>query len=1278
MEAYFGTWLVSTLLLMWLQRRNRNSSSSTDQQPSKYTDSNVNSIGSPIPAVLGRVMIKNPLCSYYGDFDYRAYTEEYGAHSNLNIWPAVVMFLITIIFAISQKDSVVFVGGTGQEFPSSGGGIVGGGSSLPSSPTIPSQNQLTVLPGQSVATSGGSGSTTSPGQVQGQIEFAESGKKRQMILTALFAFIQWLLLYLINKHLLKTTIQKGFKYYLGWQNILCWTGKNMGIKRLWMNVYDTNVESSTQQGVWGSDNISWKKDNPTGIVAHIDDEEMFGGVDEGGGFVGDIHLYFGTTAQGHDSWMVDQMNNSQMIPAELKGLTPVYPMYFTSVVHKSYIGKQATIPEMWFEIVNYPDGLATIFDYDLQGIYDDHILDYVQDMLDFIGTQTQTTQQYLQPYTNAVTNDYGDYKQKAQVSNIKRKTYDNARDALEEAQNEYDANSTQQNKNALDAAQQAYDNAKQDYDTAQADTDNAFGTLKNSINDLINNYPQSEKDEFDNRTQDLQKLLNNGIWHLGRLGDDLNPAEAIYEILSNDYWGCAYTDTRIDINSLLNMGITLEEEGLGISCLINKTTKAGQVISKILNHVNGVYYDDPRTGKLTFKLIRNDYDMDKIPKFSPHNCNSLVFTRLDWSETTSAVTASFTYANDKFNTSTLMVSDVANIRITKNYTEQQVDGEYFTTENNVRTFAQRQLLSSAYPLSAIDIQCNRVGYDITIGDAILVNWLPYGIEKQVFRVTDVDYATLTNGMIKITAIEDIFGFDKIKYEFSDAPSWNDPSSPPEDLINELFMEMPYEFLRSLDTYVYAFVPQTISTNTYWHLWRYVSNKYQDVAQSSEFSTVLRMTYGCDEIFGLDSGFECTVIDEYSQGKIDLKRKNIANDPNTYTNTSGLNLLCVDDEIMSYKDIELLANGNYKFVDVIRGVFDTLPSKHTAESRVYLLDFGMNVSGTYPCAYQGNISQEQLEVTSQTQSDSQKFDANRLTHLTTTRRAEQPTVMANMQFGADRGTLTEYKYNWPATTQFSYDLLFMFNGRNKFQNYGILQQTDNTTTLTVSTTVKNVITISSNSVDMEFMSDGFDSVNNTNSVSDTLKWSNFCKEMDNRLKETNDIHMQVRTYDSNTDLYSHASYTKDLYYVAPRLAGIVPRTQDVQAYADSIVQSTILYIPAGQVSPSLTMTYEDCPMIAVGNVSPANLSDTSLVRGQDGKWYHFTGDVYRVDGAIQQKDANGNLMFDASGNPVLKAEVHKITLDEEFVFRTNFTTYASNYSVGYKMRTGVLIPWTFYP
>ena len=88
-----------------------------------------------------------------------------------------------------------------------------------------------------------------------------------------------LLLYLFTKHAGRTTIQKGFKYYLGWQHIICWTGENIGIKRLWMNVYDSEVEASTEVGVWGSDDIAWGKDNLSGIEAYVEDDDMFGGVD---------------------------------------------------------------------------------------------------------------------------------------------------------------------------------------------------------------------------------------------------------------------------------------------------------------------------------------------------------------------------------------------------------------------------------------------------------------------------------------------------------------------------------------------------------------------------------------------------------------------------------------------------------------------------------------------------------------------------------------------------------------------------------------------------------------------------------------------------------------------------------------------------------------------------------------------------------------------------------------------------------------------------------------
>ena len=201
MWLYIAGQIISTLLLMWVNRRMRSKfDNSIEQQPSKYSDSNVNSIGSSIPVALGRVMIKNPLVSYYGDFDYRPYTEEYGAHANLDIGTMLILLLINIIAIITTPDTVVTNTGGGQT--------------------------------------------------------VDSGTKRALIVNAVVQFLIWLLMELLFKHELKTTIQKGFMYYLGWQNILCWTGNNIGIKRLWMNVYDTNVEKSTQQGVWGSDNIN--------------------------------------------------------------------------------------------------------------------------------------------------------------------------------------------------------------------------------------------------------------------------------------------------------------------------------------------------------------------------------------------------------------------------------------------------------------------------------------------------------------------------------------------------------------------------------------------------------------------------------------------------------------------------------------------------------------------------------------------------------------------------------------------------------------------------------------------------------------------------------------------------------------------------------------------------------------------------------------------------------------------------------------------------------------
>ena len=1216
----FTGYLVPTVLL-WVLNRHKHKNE-ISQKAEHYRDSNVNTIGSAIPVILGRAIIKNPLVSLYGDYEAKPYTEEYGMHSKLD-WRAILFPLLITIIAI-----------------------------------LISPNHVTVVtpagPGTGVETT--------------------QGSKNSMIMNAVFTALLTVLTWLFTRHMGRTTIQKGFKYYLGWQHIICWTGDNIGIKRIWMNVYDSDLEVSTEKGVWGSDSVAWKKDNINGLVAHIDNENMFGGVDEGGGFVGDIRLYFGTHEQGKDPWMVEQMKLADNLPDELKGLTPVYPMYFTAVIPKAYIGKQATIPEMWFEIVNYPSTIADEYDSDLKVIYIDKMIKYLGEVYNFIAKQPEAVKE---KYINEITSILTDSKPTISAVHIKKNDYDDSRDAMYDAQEAYNNAHTDENKKALEDAKQTYENNKKALDSSIESVVPYKNRAKSYIDDLRNTFLITERDELINITNKINNFLNRDVWRLDKIADDINPAEAILDILINNYWGCNYTRKKIDIDSLLELGITVDEEGLGISCLINSTDHAGTYINKILEHINGVCYDNPKTGKITFKLIRADYDTELLPIFSPDNCTSLEFTRLDWSETSSNINVSFTDASNKYINSSLLLSDIANTRITHTRSEQQVDGKYFTTQENARRLAQTKLLSAAYPLSSVSIKCNRIAYNLCVGDAIIVNWIPYGIEKQVFRITNIDYASLTSGQISLTAVEDIFGFDTTVYAYGDIPTWKDPEHSPKDLIYTLFMEIPYELSNSLDTYINAYTAQVSSDNAFWHIYRYENSKYKETGTSSVFTPVVQLSYGIEEEYAITKSITVDAVDQNTKSFLDSKLEKIKNEPDTYTNISGLNLICIDKEIISYESIEKMQNGQYMFKNAIRGIYDTLPKKHSAYSNGFLLDAGLSVNNNNPVATQGDISEEKLEVISQTVDDTQTFDETKITNMTTERRSEEPTVMANLQFGADRGTLTTYKYNYPSNTQFSHNILFKFYPKNKFNSYGIFKQTDDSITVTLNENIKNIISISSNDVDMEFLFDSYDTQNKENITTMQLDWAKFCEKMDRRLMSTNFCNITIKTYNKNKNIYSYDSYEKNLYYVTPKIVGIVANTSDVQKYADMVIAETTVVVPETSVSPKLTYNFEDACLIFVGKQSSSTNNSQKVFRGQDGLFYELSTEVYRIDGSTPKLDGNGDIIYDSNGNKEYTAIIHKITYDEEYVVESKFTTLVNNYITAGKYRQGRWIEWELY-
>ena len=185
------------------------------------------------------------------------------------------------------------------------------------------------------------------------------------------------------------------------------------------------------------------------------------------------------------------------------------------------------------------------------------------------------------------------------------------------------------------------------------------------------------------------------------------------------------------------------------------------------------------------------------------------------------------------------------------------------------------------------------------------------------------------------AVGSRLSFDKLDFDVSESPQWTDPTDKPGQISRYTFMEEPYETSRSLDSYIFAYAAQPDNNTVYWDVYRKVNGGFIKSVQSMLWSTIGRLTFGCLKEFTIDDvGMEFSILGTGGRELMDAKIEKMEKYPTTYTNVSGLNLVVIDDEWMSYDSIDKLANGHYKIRGVIRGIFDTIPEQHTAESIMY--------------------------------------------------------------------------------------------------------------------------------------------------------------------------------------------------------------------------------------------------------------------------------------------------------------------------------------------------------
>jgi hypothetical protein len=422
-----------------------------------------------------------------------------------------------------------------------------------------------------------------------------------------------------------------------------------------------------------------------------------------------------------------------------------------------------------------------------------------------------------------------------------------------------------------------------------------------------------------------------------KIGMDANPAYFLHEIITHPIFGADIAFTTVDVESFVAAAKTLHDEGLGISCVIDTARTAADVIDDIKKIIQGSLNTDPGTGALKLRLIRNDYNVDEVPEIGPSNIKSLSdFSRGSLDTAVNEVKLKFTSTADDYTERTVIAQNNG-LRMHKGDSDgQTLSMPMISTRETAAKIVQRELSAISVPLASCIAECHRSMADAEVGDVVKLTWPAQKIEKIVMRVTAVDLGAPTDGAVRLTLIQDVFGVFESFYTTGSEAKWQKPSFDPVDVTRYDFIEAPAVLTPSQTTRSILIVAEKPGAGRDFRL---------QAKASSEGSWV---NAGVQQFTPLCVLSRALTANRFFEAEVELRGD--VGELDSYTPEevrSGLGLVLVSSvsgfEWISHESVVQHGSGSATISTVNRGLFGTRPLAHPVGARVWAVSEGFAVT-----------------------------------------------------------------------------------------------------------------------------------------------------------------------------------------------------------------------------------------------------------------------------------------------------------------------------------------------
>lgn len=406
---------------------------------------------------------------------------------------------------------------------------------------------------------------------------------------------------------------------------------------------------------------------------------------------------------------------------------------------------------------------------------------------------------------------------------------------------------------------------------------------------------------------------------------DINPAHIIYDLLSNKIYGKGAPDSKIDLVALKKMADTLYDERMGISIVWGESSSYEDFMNLVCDHIKAVVpYVDVQTGKWTTKLLRDDYSKPALIHINESNIESVKnFTRKTMADAVNIVTVTY-WDREQGKTATISVDNPARVAQQGKPITQKIDYDGFTNSEIAGRVAMRELKTLSSFLASVTLQAfGEEAMSLKVGDCFRWSWGDFRISEAVMRVTKVNYGGVLTTYATIDAIEDSFSTPNEAVVPYLPPNEQDSEAPKQ--ADFMAIEAPYFDI--VQMFGEAEVNNTLETNPDVGYVLVSADRPQTNALNATLLTSLSNDF--EDVGAVDFCPSAKLIEDIDKISQSFLIKDIENLSDARTNT----LIQVNDEVMAYVSYDLTT----RTLNVKRGVHDTVPQVHNADSIIYFWD-----------------------------------------------------------------------------------------------------------------------------------------------------------------------------------------------------------------------------------------------------------------------------------------------------------------------------------------------------